>query len=263
MAVHPMTEPETGERKLRKMLCSDWLLSLIYGIGWVSLPRVNSMRIYMNLNRIRPISHGVWRVHSRFANIEYESELTTPRPCYCTQTGWLSKRTSFDLGCGKLSWPQTIGSSSSHSAAEEFQAYSWCRTKWQTQYLRSRRVFGPWIEGCISPEQGGVTRGIPTSFTAEPLKSGIASSSDLPPVWPWHEGDTGGIGLEPLYKNVPHAALRVPAFYQLLAEAAKLLGPILGELMFVGGFATTSLIGDKAADVRPTLEMDAIAEITC
>ena len=108
-----------------------------------------------------------------------------------------------------------------------------------------------------------MTRGIPTSFTAEPLKSGIASSSDLPPVWPWHEGDTGGIGLEPLYKNVPHAALRVPAFYQLLAEAAKLLGPILGELMFVGGFATTSLIGDKAADVRPTLEMDAIAEITC
>ena len=66
-------------------------------------------------------------------------------------------------------------------------------------------------------EHGEVTRGIPTSYAAEPLKSEIAASSDLPPVWPWHEGDTRGIGLEPLYKSVPHAALRDPALYQLLA----------------------------------------------
>ncbi len=44
-----------------------------------------------------------------------------------------------------------------------------------------------------------------------------APSRDLPPVWPWHEGDTRGIGFEPLYKSVPHAALRDPALYQLLA----------------------------------------------
>src|SRR5580692_8153241 len=66
-------------------------------------------------------------------------------------------------------------------------------------------------------EHGEVTRGIPTSYAAEPLKSEIAASSDLPPVWPWHEGDTRGIGLEPLYKSVPYAALRDPALYQLLA----------------------------------------------
>jgi hypothetical protein len=66
-------------------------------------------------------------------------------------------------------------------------------------------------------EHGEVTRGIPTSYAAEPLKSEIAPSSDLPPVWPWHEGDTRGVGLEPLYKSVPHAALRDPALYQLLA----------------------------------------------
>src|SRR5882757_2331362 len=66
-------------------------------------------------------------------------------------------------------------------------------------------------------EHGEVTRGIPTSYAAEPLKSEIAVSNDLPPVWPWRDGDTRGVGLEPLYKTVPHAALRDPALYQLLA----------------------------------------------
>ena len=47
----------------------------------------------------------------------------------------------------------------------------------------------------------------------------------------------------------------------LLTDAAKLLGPLLGELVFVGGCATALLITDKAAaDVRPTLDVDAIAE---
>ena len=51
--------------------------------------------------------------------------------------------------------------------------------------------------------------------------------------------------------------------YQLLVDAAKLLRPILGELVFVGGCATGLLITDRAAaDVRPTYDVDAIAEIT-
>jgi len=51
--------------------------------------------------------------------------------------------------------------------------------------------------------------------------------------------------------------------YRLLVEAAKLLRPILGELVFVGGCTTGLLITDKAAaDVRPTYDVDAIAEIT-
>jgi DNA-binding Lrp family transcriptional regulator len=66
-------------------------------------------------------------------------------------------------------------------------------------------------------EHGEVTRGIPTSYAAEPLKSEIAVSNDLPPVWPWRDGETRGVGLEPLYKSVPHAALRDPALYQFLA----------------------------------------------
>jgi hypothetical protein len=39
--------------------------------------------------------------------------------------------------------------------------------------------------------------------------------------------------------------------FRLLVDAAKLLKPILGELVFVGGCTTALLITDKAAaDVR-------------
>ena len=50
---------------------------------------------------------------------------------------------------------------------------------------------------------------------------------------------------------------------ELLAEAARLLKPLLGELVFVGGSTTTLLITDKAAaEVRSTYDVDAIAEIS-
>jgi len=50
---------------------------------------------------------------------------------------------------------------------------------------------------------------------------------------------------------------------ELLAEAARLLKPLLGELVFVGGSTTALLVTDKAAaEVRPTYDVDAIAEIT-
>jgi hypothetical protein len=50
--------------------------------------------------------------------------------------------------------------------------------------------------------------------------------------------------------------------FQLLVDAAKPLKPILAELVFVGACTTALLITDKAAaDVRPTYDVDAIAEI--
>jgi hypothetical protein len=48
-----------------------------------------------------------------------------------------------------------------------------------------------------------------------------------------------------------------------LITAAQLLRPLLGELVFVGGSVTGLLITDEAAgDPRPTVDVDAIAEIT-
>lgn len=49
---------------------------------------------------------------------------------------------------------------------------------------------------------------------------------------------------------------------QYLIETAKLLGPLLGELVFVGGAVTGLLITDSAAgEPRVTIDVDAIAEI--
>ena len=48
-----------------------------------------------------------------------------------------------------------------------------------------------------------------------------------------------------------------------LTEAARLLGPMRDELVFVGGSVTGLLITDPAAgDPRPTIDVDAIAAIT-
>lgn len=50
---------------------------------------------------------------------------------------------------------------------------------------------------------------------------------------------------------------------ELLTGVARLLRPMLSELVFVGGCTTTLLITDTAAaEVRPTYDVDAIAEIT-
>ena len=73
------------------------------------------------------------------------------------------------------------------------------------------------LKYAFPPEHGEVTRGVPTSYAAEPLKSEISQSNELPPVWPWPDGNTRGVGLEPLYRSVPFAALRDPVLYQFLA----------------------------------------------
>jgi hypothetical protein len=49
---------------------------------------------------------------------------------------------------------------------------------------------------------------------------------------------------------------------ELLIIAAKLLRPVLDDLVFVGGCATGLLTDEAAAEVRPTFDVDAIAEIT-
>jgi DNA-binding Lrp family transcriptional regulator len=66
-------------------------------------------------------------------------------------------------------------------------------------------------------QRGSVTRGIPTSYAASPLNTEIVLGDELPPVWPWPEGDTRGVAFEPLYKTVPAAALRDSVLYEFLA----------------------------------------------
>ena len=73
------------------------------------------------------------------------------------------------------------------------------------------------VKYAFPAERGEVTRGVPTSYFGPPLKDQIAAGDELPPVWPWRDGDTRGIALQPLYKTAPAAALRDPFLYELLA----------------------------------------------
>jgi hypothetical protein len=71
-------------------------------------------------------------------------------------------------------------------------------------------------------ERGELTRGLPTSYAAEPLRSLIAANSDPIPVWPYEEGSQRGVALAPLHRSAPLAALRDPCFYGYLALADAL-----------------------------------------
>jgi len=71
-------------------------------------------------------------------------------------------------------------------------------------------------------ERGEPTRGIPTSYAAEPLRRMITQGRDLPPVWPFVAGSERGVAFEPLYRLAPEAALRDPLFYEYLALADAL-----------------------------------------
>jgi hypothetical protein len=65
--------------------------------------------------------------------------------------------------------------------------------------------------------RGELTRGLPTSFAAEPLRSVIHGSGAEVPVWPYISGQVRGYSFEPLYKHAAEAAVADPVFYELLS----------------------------------------------
>jgi hypothetical protein len=70
---------------------------------------------------------------------------------------------------------------------------------------------------CFPATRGGMTRGVPTGYAAEPLRQEIRPGSDPPPVWPSERGTVRGIALHPLYPSVPEAVERNQALGELLA----------------------------------------------
>ncbi|MBL8743327.1 MAG: hypothetical protein JNK04_19585 [Myxococcales bacterium] len=66
------------------------------------------------------------------------------------------------------------------------------------------------------PQRSALTRGVPTSLAAPPLKASFGET-ELPPVWPHPEGTVRGEGLLPIYRSVPDAARRDPKLYEWLA----------------------------------------------
>jgi len=74
------------------------------------------------------------------------------------------------------------------------------------------------------PEQGELTRGMPTAHAAAPMNKRIAASADPPPVWPDAKGNTRGIAFSPLYGVAPTAAQADPKLYELLVLVDAIRG---------------------------------------
>ena len=76
-------------------------------------------------------------------------------------------------------------------------------------------------------ERGTLTRGVPTSYAAEPLRRLVAQGNEPAPVWPSEEGTQRGIAFEPLYRSAPLAAparpsvLRIPGARRCAARRPR------------------------------------------
>lgn len=107
-----------------------------------------------------------------------------------------------------------------HAAVERAQAAQLVRKPPRGKpqvLLESLRLFV--VHGlryCFPATRGELTRGVPTSYAAAPMKSLIVQPSEPPPVWPHKLGTVRGAALYPLYPTAPEAALGNLALYELL-----------------------------------------------
>ena len=70
---------------------------------------------------------------------------------------------------------------------------------------------------CFPARTGSMTRGLPTSYAAPPLRQHFDPGKEPVPVWPDKTGSVRGIELAPLYRTVPQAAAKDLELYELLA----------------------------------------------
>jgi hypothetical protein len=63
---------------------------------------------------------------------------------------------------------------------------------------------------CFPAKTAELTVGMPTAYAAEPLSNQITLGNDPIPIWPYAQGKSRGVALEPLHKNVPKALSLFP-----------------------------------------------------
>lgn len=80
------------------------------------------------------------------------------------------------------------------------------------------------VRYCFPATRGEMTRGVPTSYAAPPMKALIVQPNEPIPVWPHKLGTVRGAAFYPLYPTVPEAALANPALYELLVLVDALRG---------------------------------------
>ena len=66
-------------------------------------------------------------------------------------------------------------------------------------------------------QQGKKARGVPTAYSASPVKEQIVAGKEDLVVWPYPKGSSRGYSIVPLYKTIPEVVLKDEKLYELLA----------------------------------------------
>ena len=66
-------------------------------------------------------------------------------------------------------------------------------------------------------QQGKKARGIPTAYSASPVKDQIVTGKDDLVIWPYSKGNSRGYSIVPLYNTIPEVVLKDKKLYELLA----------------------------------------------
>ena len=151
----------------------------------------------------------------RFAIPEYQKWVLKPQDILVSLR--LLDAAPEDRAFPKLAQDLGISASEAHAAvkrAVQSGLVDGASRSVRKEALREFLVHG--LRYVFPAEWSGVTRGVPTSYAAPPLKAQFAEG-DMPPVWPDPEGTVRGEGLAPLYRSAPRAALRDHHLYEWLA----------------------------------------------
>ena len=119
----------------------------------------------------------------------------------------------------KLASDLHVASSEVHGAVKRARVSGLMQHDGPKQVNRSAllELLGHGMRYVYPAVRGELTRGVATSFAAEPLRSVIHDGGAEVPVWPHVLGKVRGYTFEPLYKHAAEAALADPAFYELLS----------------------------------------------
>jgi hypothetical protein len=111
-----------------------------------------------------------------------------------------------------------LSASETHAAIRRLRAcrlYSVTGERISRRHLLEFLSHGLWYT--FPAEEGALTRGIPTAWSAAPLAGKVVVDAEGGVVWPSPKGAVRGHAIPPLYRSAPAAAAEDPALYELLA----------------------------------------------
>lgn len=123
------------------------------------------------------------------------------------QVSWMGKDVANSLGCSQTEVSMSLERSKFAGLLDA------SKKRVNTGAFHGFLVHG--VRYVFPVKLGGLVRGIPTAWSASPLREMVNSVDAV--VWPYEDGQVRGQGIVPLYASAPEAALRDRNLHELLA----------------------------------------------